>query len=61
MVQYLKNGWAQPFEKLKIHFIAVLKENEKKVREKDQKLVPVAICDPFSTDIVPRERRSETF
>ena len=43
-----------------MHFVAVVKKNEKKSRENNCKLVPLAICDTFFTDIVvPWERLVE--
>ena len=45
---YLRNGWAQHFANSYTHFVAIIEQNKKRIKENEWKLVPVLIYQPFS-------------
>ena len=41
------NGCAQPFKNLQTKFVAIVEQIEKRIRKKDQKIVPADIFHPI--------------
>jgi hypothetical protein len=45
----LRSGWAQPSEILWVYFIAIVEQNKKRIKKKEQKLKPVVKLQPIPT------------